>query len=757
MERVKIEHIQNRLKKREPLLDGWFVQEALGSGSFGVVFRVTKTRLFPEQGALKVLELTRKVDRRSLGGSTGRKRAIEGLAGLVRNDAKEIISMKDLSNHPRIVRYFGHDHFIEKHEAEVSVYILILMELMEANLDGVLSQRALSEQDTVQYGIELLDALDHVHAQRYLHRDIKPENIFLHKGHAYLGDFGISKKCGESMQAQSLAGTDEYMAPEVFRNPSDTGWYDHRADLYSLGLVLYEMVEKNLPYYTEGIAELQRCRRTNKEIEFTSDVSFGFREVVRKSLRADPEERFSTAREMQEALKGVGKKKETISVPSPSAFKKPEPDSRLVGERERLVREVQNALSASNLESARAWLQRLEAHLGEWRYWDSEYAALQEAIGRLTKRQEEETTNKNDWEDRREELIEATETAVNGGNAKEARRCLDLWREHLDPSKQKGKIGKWFEKSKGFEDRLLRLLTNEVERLEEEEELQAELRRQAEGKHEAEERRRTAEEASKHWEPEKRIINSIGMEFVYIPPGTFTMGSPKKESERDRDEVQHKVTLTKGFYLQTTQVTQGQWEAVMGNNPSQLKGGDRYPVENVSWDDCWDFIKELNSNEGVELYRLPTEAEWEYACRAGSTTKYCFGDSESLLDEYAWYHDVNRLGKHVRGHLDREGEHVRVHLDGEETGTHQVGHKKPNAWGLFDMHGNVNEWCRDWKGKYPKVTVTDPTGPSSGKTRVVRGGSWCNSDRGCRSAHRDCVKPGGRGFILGFRLVRIAP
>jgi len=228
------------------------------------------------------------------------------------------------------------------------------------------------------------------------------------------------------------------------------------------------------------------------------------------------------------------------------------------------------------------------------------------------------------------------------------------------------------------------------------------------------------------------LINDLGMAFVYIEPGTFMMGSPSNEKNRDDDETQHRVTLTKGYYLQTTEVTQGQWKAIMGNNPSNFKNcGDDCPVENVSWNDVQEFIKKVNQREGINVYRLPTEAEWEYACRAGSTTSYCFGNRSDGLEAYAWY-TSNSGGK-----------------------PHPKVQKQPNAWGLYDMYGNVWEWCADWYGDYPSGSVTDSKGPSSGKSRVSRGGSWNSLARFCRSAFRGRDFPGNRSSILGFRLARL--
>jgi len=193
----------------------------------------------------------------------------------------------------------------------------------------------------------------------------------------------------------------------------------------------------------------------------------------------------------------------------------------------------------------------------------------------------------------------------------------------------------------------------------------------------------------------------------------------------------HQVTLTQPFFIGVYEVTNTQWQQVMGSVPSEWKDGGR-PVETVSWEDAVDFCQKLSKlpaeKSAGRMYRLPTEAEWEYACRAGTTTAYSFGDNESLLGGFAWF--ARNSGKQ----------------------THPVGQKKPNAWGLYDMHGNVEEWCSDWWGDYPGGEVTNPQGPSSGSTRVLRGGSWNFSARFCRSALRPRVALSGRDGSLGFRL-----
>ena len=232
--------------------------------------------------------------------------------------------------------------------------------------------------------------------------------------------------------------------------------------------------------------------------------------------------------------------------------------------------------------------------------------------------------------------------------------------------------------------------------------------------------------------PEKTYKNSIGMEFVLIAAGTFQMGcSSEAELCDDGEKPRHSVTISKPYYLGKYEVTQAQWEAVMGSNPSAHKGAN-HPVEQVRWDDVQEFIKKLNAKEGHNRYRLPTEAEWEYAARAGSATVYSFGDDESQLGNYAWY----------PGNSDEK--------------THPVGQKQPNAWGLFDMYGNVLEWVHDWYGRdyYNAGAMTDPQGPEAGEGRVLRGGGGLNRLFGdCRSAARYWLLPDLRGSVHGSRLV----
>lgn len=254
------------------------------------------------------------------------------------------------------------------------------------------------------------------------------------------------------------------------------------------------------------------------------------------------------------------------------------------------------------------------------------------------------------------------------------------------------------------------------------------------------------------------ITNRLDMRFVLIKAGSFKMGSPKGELGRRWNEKQHRVNISEDFYIQETEVTQKQWESLVGFNPSAFaEYGGRYPVDTVSWHQCQEFIRVLNQVENTDKYRLPTEAEWEYACRAGSRTAFARGpitrDScdriDPVLDKLAWYCANSGLQNPAR-----------------DFKPHPVKSKLPNAWGLYDMHGNAQEWVMDsckwrhiWTGRIGPVTDTyknDVVDPLSrkGDRRIIRGGGWHQTPTRLRSAYRSFYKPGAKRNSLGFRIVR---
>jgi formylglycine-generating enzyme required for sulfatase activity len=248
--------------------------------------------------------------------------------------------------------------------------------------------------------------------------------------------------------------------------------------------------------------------------------------------------------------------------------------------------------------------------------------------------------------------------------------------------------------------------------------------------------------------PDAIVQNDLGMTFVRIEPGSFVMGSPKDEPHRNAGETQHRVTLTKAFYIQTTEVTAGQWRQIMGKGLLGMFGRGRgsepadLPMTRICWFDVQSFLKKINKREEGH-YRLPTEAEWEYAARAGTTSIYNWGDGIDCGNAMFANnrHKYNQCRTYVLEHT--------LPVDGPAP----VKSYPPNAWGLYDMHGNVWEWCRDWFGPYPKGEVIDPQGPVKGTHRVRRGGSWFSNAYVCRSANRAYGHPASRLQTTGFRLV----
>jgi len=241
--------------------------------------------------------------------------------------------------------------------------------------------------------------------------------------------------------------------------------------------------------------------------------------------------------------------------------------------------------------------------------------------------------------------------------------------------------------------------------------------------------------------PREIVHETTGIELVFIPAGTFMMGGDQSAAEVVRhgggkaewysgEHPQRRVTISRPFYMGKFEVTQSQWQRVMGSNPSRFQRSDRLPVERVSWDDCQAFLRRAGGG-----LRLPTEAEWEYTCRAGTTTPFHTGATIST-DE------ANYDGKHIYG-AGRNGVFRGLTVD--------VGSFSPNAWGLYDMHGNVFEWCQDWYGAYPPDAAMDPTERTSGMILILRGGSWYDNPRDCRSAFRAKGSPGDRSSDRGFR------
>ena len=494
-------------------------------------------------------------------------------------------------------------------------------------------------------------ALGYAHRRGLVHRDVKPENIlFWEDGTPQLTDFGIARamESGTRMTATGMSiGSPHYMSPEQAQGLE----VDGRSDLYSLGVVLYEMLTGRLPFDAPNTFAVGLSHIKDPVPELPRALS-EWQPVVDRLLAKSPEDRYGNAGELAEVL-GADRLARSAATPM------------LPGGRESdLVSDVP------------AWAPSMRV-MPEGR-----------------------------------EVVPASQAGQSGTRLVEP------------PKHPRGTLS-------ALAGAVLALAVVGIGYL---------VLRDTKGPEPPPESGSAAAEVRPA--PERRQLRAgtsrvfDGIEFVWIPPGEFRMGSTSRHADSDEKPVT-RVRISRGYWMGKFEVTQRQWQAVMGTNPSRFKncGGD-CPVEDVSWNEVQEFIGKLNPRSGGRRYRLPTEAEWEYAARAGTETDTYAGDiitprgNDPVLNRIAWY----------RENSGRK--------------THPVGRKAPNAWGLHDMLGNVWEWTGDWKGDYPGGAVTDPVGPRSGSSRVDRGGSWINGARICRSANRSGYSPGDRNINLGFRLLR---
>lgn len=565
--------------------------------------------------------------------------------------------------------------------------LAIVMELV----DGPSLEQVLADEQQGPWTIEqtmavmkpVLDALAYAHARGVVHRDIKPGNVLLDRppgvkglGKPKVSDFGLAKILSSEVgmtKTGARMGTVPYMAPEQFRGSKAI---DARADVFALGMMVWRLLAGRLPIEPDDLMAAAELYAGRTDVPRIGDVASGVpdavSEAVYSALSVEPSARPADARELLRRLE-----RDRVV---PATFPKVEGETQPKKPAAKVPVEVVGPASDSEIVAAEPFDGR---RLGVLVGIPVVGVVLLLAVTGVFGGKENSDVPAG--------VASSQSAEVSGGSAI----------EHI-PTEVEPPDG-----------------------------------------------------------------------FVLIPAGTFTMGSPSSESGRDNDETQHQVTLTRDFFVQAHEVTQSEWRVSMGNNPSYFTScGDTCPVENVNWYEAVAYANALSRQEGLEAcydvsgetgtlgggcggerwcdgdfayanvdfagldcegYRLPTEAEWEYAARAGTTTsRYC-GSSESCLDGIAWYRD-NSL----------------------ET-AHRVGGKDSNEWGLYDVLGNVWEWCWDRYGDYPRGSVTDSLGPTSGSYRVIRGGSWINFAWTARAANRGYRGPGIRNFILGFRLARSTP
>jgi len=605
-------------------------------------------------------------------------------------------------------------------------------------------------------------ALDQIHSKGMLHRDVKPGNIFLDGFlKPYLGDFGIAKVLDESgglqkeqtLTATKMAvGTPEYMAPELFKPRSKP---DGRADQYSLAVTVYEMLAGEKPFKGERAHII--VEHSALAVPPLSAKMPGLPQrlcmAVEKGLAKSPGGRFATCREFAEAVVAelvmLEPELDTVRLLCPSCKNILKLPQRAAGKTGKCPR-CQAAMDVAD-DLGSLWLEAEErggdtgGRAGAVKPLGSPVPeVIDERQRRLGMKEKvamaiaaycrlavgsSQPVSGNAAESE-QEIREVSQTAklLATRNTELETDSKRLQEEAVTLKTENAELRSAQEDLRTSQE-LLAKKNNQLE-FEREEYLRAYESLKAENQRCSEalalmsgEKQDALIEPSSAVLESLRMTNSIGVELRLLPAGTFlTVGASDKL---------HRVTLTQPFYIGVYEVTNAQWKQVMGSVPSEWKE-DARPVEKVSWEEVTEFCDKLSAlpeeSKAGRIYRLPTEAEWEYACRAGTTTKYSFGEDEKLLGDYGWF-DGNSGFQ-----------------------THRVGLKKPNAWGLYDMHGNVAEWCSDWYGDYPDGAVTNPQSPSSGSLRVFRGGCWHDTAGYCRSPLRSGGDPSFRDDRLGFRL-----
>jgi formylglycine-generating enzyme required for sulfatase activity/serine/threonine protein kinase len=523
-----------------------------------------------------------------------------------------------------------------------------------------------------------LSALGYLHERGIYHRDIKPGNILItNEGDPVLIDFGSARQnIGE--RSMTVIESPGYTPFEQLQSRGNIGPW---SDLYALAGTLVKAITGHAPPKANDRAFDDPFVPLAKRSELEGAYSHSFLRSVDRALAMKPAERWQEAEEWLAALRGEGVPK-MVRVTLPQGIQKPPvPDEIHVRKRNHFP-----------------WIIAAAVVLG--------------VFGLA--------------------IISSNNETSPGSDTVANEAAIQIERENTRAAEERAKAAEQRASEMEQEKQELAKRQLDKQRAMEAEARQAEAR-EAKAREEAAAKAKIEQSSSPGSkageEQDFEIAPGTKITMCWIPPGEFLMGSPASEEGRDDDETQHRVTISKGFWLAKTETTQAQWQAVMGGNPSYLRG-DALPVENLSWNDIagsGGFIEKVNRSMPTEGWRfsLPTEAQWEYACRAGTSLTYAVD-----LEQMAWY--ANNSDKR----------------------THPVGKKKANAWGLHDMHGNLWEWCMDRHGDYPSGAVTDPQGAASGTNRLLRGGSWHDSELYCRADYR--YYAGGTLDLSGFRVAFIS-
>ena len=601
-------------------------------------------------------------------------------------------------------------------------------------------QGSLSVTDAAEITIGILDGLAHLHNRQIIHRDLKPDNVLLQNRIPRLTDFGISRAMQMDSNSPYPKGSPYYMAPEAFERKRDA-----QTDIWSVGVILYQLLTGNLPFPEKEFAEFYGAIKERDPKPLPESIPDGLKNIVTKALAKVLTMRYQTAIEMREDLRKVLDNVSFHQIDSTEVFDRP-----IIPERVDAHITTEDGMTADEADQETIEDERPTDHLTT----TLETQPQDSVLTRVKEKENESVDTKlvlKEAEMAKQDQPTGNERLIKIEKIKKEKKELEI---------EIASLRKEISEIEVDEERQREL--DETQKLREAQRLQARnnirnyglgigggiigitllliwmnvgstvslsnsnsanntadksANADSNGSIFANKAANTASSSSS-----ETFKNSIGMEFVKIPAGLFMMGS---SDTGNNEKPVHEVTISKDFWMGKTEVTQGQWKAVMGNNPSQFKDcGDNCPVENVSWDDVQEFIKKLNV-KGEGTYRLPTEAEWEYACPVVTTREY----SGKNLYEIAWY------------------------ASNSDSKTHPVGQKKANVFGLYDMFGNVSEWTADWYGTYSIVNTTDPMGASSGSNRVHRGDSWITPGWFLRKMSRQSSAPSFRRDNLGFRTV----
>jgi len=594
--------------------------------------------------------------------------------------------------HPNIVDIY------DMGEAENAPYIV--MEFLDgSDLKYFIDMRF---QFTIPQIINILmqtaSGMDYAHKRKIIHRDIKPANIFLlKKGNLKIVDFGLARLAESSglTRTGTTMGTPAYMSPEQARGDK----VDARTDQFSLGVIAYELLRGKNPFRAGNYSGMILRIINHDPSHLNAYIPASLEELgkaVMRTLEKDREKRFSSVPKFTKICFNLLKKYPRQEYQLHSIFQQivdsgTTPPDNLQYAKEavarRLMEEAWDHLDSDKIDLAQRKLQKaIDLHAPACAH---EISQLKDRLQSHQRRRLSAKTSPPDDAGKKEKRPEEDGTE-RISNKESVSQIISV--KNLDQEKQ-----------------------------------QPDAKSRTQPPQQIEKKEEHIEDDQAAEQPQRIFSNNHGMSFIFIPPGHFNMGYKYGGSD---EKPLHDVLISEGFYMQTTPMTQGQWKSVTGETTSEFQG-DFLPVENVSWLAVQDFIKKLNA-EGNVMYSLLSEAEWEYACRAGSTTIYYWGDE--MDGRYCW-HDENSKEQ-----------------------TQPVGTRKPNEWGLYDMLGNVWEWCNDWYDHtyYKRSPGSDPPGPRLGDLKVVRGGSYFGSAYICRSANRGGYKTSHRSDNLGFRLVIVA-